>query len=89
MEAVSDYHNVEVGVHLTLPQVQSRGRVRVTAVATRRGSVPTGVRPSVSRSALIGSTDPVKDTALIFRLIHDLDRDCGQMWAQAGLFESV
>jgi len=89
MEAVSDFHKVEVVIHIALPVVTSGGRVRAMVVATRRGTVPMGVRPSVSRSAPLGCGDPSKDTAVIFRLIHELDRDCGQMWAQAELFTNA
>ncbi len=86
LEAVESYHNVTVGLHVSVPVISESGRVRITAVATRKGSVPVGVRPSVSRSLLIGSQDAHRDTATIFRLVHDLDRDCGQMWAQADMF---
>jgi hypothetical protein len=84
--AVESYHNVTLGLHVSVPVVSQKGKVRLLAVATRTGQVPAGVRPSVSRSLLIGSSDPSRDTATIFRLVHELDRDCSQMWAQAGLF---
>lgn len=86
MRAVELYHNVTVGIHLSVPLTAQEGRVRVIAVATRNGYVPVGVRPSVSRSLMIGSSAVLTDTATIFRLLHELDRDCGQMWEQAGLF---
>ncbi len=89
MGEVSQFHNVEIAIHVQLPVHRADGKMHFVGVCTRRGTVKPGVKPSVSRSVLIGSTDQVADTARIFRLIHELDRDCTQMWYQAGLFENA
>jgi len=82
LEAVGLYHNVVVDIRFTAPKSGLAGSLQVTATASRKGCLPPGVRPSVCRSFLIGSNGVMKDTARIFRLVHELDRDCGQMWEQ-------
>lgn len=84
--AVESYHKVTVGLLVSVPLLRNKGKMRVTATATKIDQQPVGVRPSVCRSLLIGSSDPSQDTATIFRLVHELDRDCNQMWLQAELF---
>jgi hypothetical protein len=89
IKAVEEFHRVRVDLTISTQTIGSRGGLRVMAVATRRDKPELGARHSVSRSLRIGSGDPAQAVASMFRLIHELDRDCGQMWAQAELFESV
>jgi len=89
MRAVEEFHAVYVDITISTQTIGSRGGLLVMARATRRDKKALGARPSVSRSLRIGYGDPGQVVAALFRLIHELDRDCGQMWAQAELFESV
>jgi len=89
MRAVEEFHRVWVDVTISTQTKGTRGGLRVQATATRKHNSTLGAHNSVSRSLRIGSGDPVLGVASMFRLIHELDRDCGQMWAQAELFESV
>jgi len=89
MRAVEEFHAVCVDITISTRTIGSRGGLIVMAQATRRDKRGVGAQPSVSRSLMIGYGDPEKAVAALFRLIHELDRDCGQMWAQASLFESV
>ena len=61
----------------------------VTAKAARRVNANAAAVASVSRSRPIGSTDAQMGVAGIFRLLYELDLDCGQMWSQEELFSGV
>jgi hypothetical protein len=87
MEAMSEFHSAEVTLSISLSRLGNTTGLRVTAVAMRKGPQVVGARPSVSRSCRIGSGDREMGVAAMFRLMYDLDRDCGQMWSQAELFK--
>lgn len=80
---------MSLGLEVMLPRPGRKGLLEVRAEAKRLVNASMGARPSVSRSVLISGGDPVMVAATIFRLVYDIDRDCGAMWAQAELFESV
>jgi hypothetical protein len=83
---VEMFHTVSVMVEVMIPRPGRKGLLEVRAVATRLLPPPGDRRPSVSRSVAIFSGDPRTVAATIFRLVYDLDRDCGAMWAQSELF---
>jgi hypothetical protein len=87
--AVEGFHRVSIILETMLPRPGRKGLIEVRAVATKLLADNGGQKPSVSRSVLISGGDPSMVAATIFRLVYDLDRDCGAMWAQAELFESV
>jgi len=89
IRAVEEFHEAYIYIIIGTNTLGSRGGLLATAEAFRTTRKAVGARPSVSRSLMIGYGDPEKAVAALFRLIHELDRDCGQMWAQAELFESV
>ena len=86
MRALEEFHSVGVEISITVLHQGTKGGLLARAVAVKKGSLSVGALPSVSRSLRIGCTEPRMVAARIFRLMYDLDRDCGQMWAQADLF---
>lgn len=87
--AVEDFHRVSIILEVMLPRPGRKGLLEVRAVATKVLWEGLGPKPSVSRSVLISGGDPAMVAATTFRLVYDVDRDCGAMWSQAELFESV
>jgi len=87
--AVEDFHRVSLIVEVMLPRPGRKGILEIKAEAKRLVNAFMGAKPSVSRSVLISGGDPSMVVATIFRLVYDIDRDCGAMWAQDTLFESV
>jgi hypothetical protein len=87
--AVEDFHRVSIVMEVMLPRPGRKGLLEVKAKATKLLGQNGEARPSVSRSVLISGGDPTMVAATTFRLVYDLDRDCGAMWAQMDLFESV
>lgn len=87
--AVEDFHKVSIELVTMLPRPGHKGLLEVRATAKMRIWEYGGRLPSVSRSVLISSGNPTMVVATIFRLVYDLDRDCGAMWSQDKLFESV
>jgi hypothetical protein len=89
VQAVEEFHKVNIQLELMLPRPGRKGLMELRAVASKRlwsfGDRP----PLVSRSVTISGGDPSMVVATTFRLVYDIDRDCGAMWAQAELFESV
>lgn len=87
--AVEEFHRVNVTLTTRLPRPGRKGIMEVIARAEKWNRDPVVPSTSVSRNAMISGGDPVMVAATIFRLVYDLDKDCGAMWAQAELFESV
>jgi len=89
IRAVEEFHGVYVDITICVRTYGSIGGLIVMAQATRKYKKDVGAVASVSRSLRIGYGDPSEGVAAMFRLIHELDHECGQTWAQAELFESV
>jgi hypothetical protein len=84
---MEEFHSVGMEISIVPLHLGKVGGLNARAVAVKKGAFSVGALPSVSRSVRIGCTDPQKVVALLYRLMYDLDRDCGQMWAQAELFK--
>jgi hypothetical protein len=80
--ALQELHAVEVSLCISANHGPLRGILLVTATAKMRAGVDTARVPSVSRSVTIGSSDPSMGVASMFRLMHELDRDCSAFWTQ-------
>ncbi len=87
--AVEEFHKVNITLEMMLPRPGRKGLLEVRAKAVKWTDGNGVAKPSVSRSVLTSSGDPLMTSATIFRLVYDLDRDCGAMWSQAELFKSV
>jgi hypothetical protein len=85
--ALETFHNSQITVTIALPPPAKGGMLVVTAKAARRVNGNVAAVASVSRSRPIGSTDSAMGVAGIFRLLYELDLDCGQMWSQEELFK--
>lgn len=80
--ACEELHAVNINLCISLPPEGRTGLVVVKGTATLRAALDTARAPSVSRSLTIGSGDPVMAAAAMFRLMHELDRDCSTFWQQ-------
>jgi hypothetical protein len=89
MKAVEQFHAVTVTLSIRLPLGSENGLLLMTAKAERKMGARGGLLGSVSRSVRIGSANGSQVAADTFRLLYGLDLDCGQMWANEELFESV
>lgn len=87
--AIEEFHRANITLEIRLPRPGRKGLMELTARATRRLPLFGAASPSVSRSVTIYGGDPVMAAATGFRLVYDLDKDCGAMWAQAELFGSL
>jgi hypothetical protein len=83
---MQDYHSVDVTLVITRDGLSGFSGLRVTGVATRR--MPAGVeaRRSVSRWRRYPSNDAATLEGLLFRLVHELDNDCAEMWRPVPMF---
>lgn len=89
MSALETFHNVEISVTLSLVTGADTGTLKIVAKATKRKLATADQRNSVSRSLTIGSSALATVNASTFRLLYELDRDCGAMWNQAEMNVSV
>jgi len=87
IRAVESIHNVDVSLTISLDGAYTPGRLQVVAVASQRVIDTTGRKRSVSRKRFWPSYDAKAVEGLAFRLLHELDADCGAMWVQATLPE--
>lgn len=83
LRAVEELHAVNIILTISLPQEGRTGLLVVKATAQLRAALDTARAPSVSRSLTIGSGDPSLGAAAMFRLMHELDRDCSTFWQQS------
>lgn len=86
MEAISSFHSVELTILLSRAGARGDGDLKVTVLAERRGDRPLMSLNKVSRSAWYPHRDVKTLEGALFKLLYELDRDCGQMWAQSELF---
>ena len=89
MKAVEQFHAVTVTLSIKLPSGSESGLLRMTARAERKMGARGALQGSVSRSVRIGSGNGSQLAADTFSLLYGLDLDCGQMWANEEIFESV
>lgn len=87
MAALQEFHAVSVSLVISPAGVPESGALEVIALATRKQDT-SGVLPqSVSRKRFYPSRDSKSCAGLVYRLLLELDLDCGKMWAQAELFK--
>lgn len=86
IRALEEFHKSVITLTIGLPAPDRGGMLVVTAKAARRVNSSAAAVPSVCRSRPIGSVDSVMGVAGMFRLLYELDLDCGQMWSQEELF---
>lgn len=84
--AIQDYHQVDVTLVITRDGLSGFSGLRITAVATRRMPAGLEARRSVSRWRRFPSNDVATMEGTLFRLVHELDNDCSEMWKPARMF---
>ncbi len=89
VQAVEEFHAVRLELIWELIPGAKAASWRVTGRAARRMGSRGALPGSVSRSVPLHGGNPVTAVATIFRLVYDLDKDCGAMWAQAELFSKA
>jgi len=82
MNAIEALHAVDVSLVMSLDGAFKPYRMQVIATAVRQVVDPTGRKPSVSRKRFYPSVDAKSMSGLCYRLLHELDNDCGTMWVQ-------
>jgi len=85
MHQVEDYHKVKLSLVLSLDGGFAPYRMEVICVATRTGVTSTGRKPSVSRKRFFPTYEAMTLEGLLFRLVNEIDTDCGAMWSQETL----
>ena len=89
LSAVGEFHRCDMSLQIRLPRPGKGGLLEAKLTAERYNTKSRGLKPSVSRSVPIFGGDPTTVVATIFRLVYDVDRDCGSMWAQEELFKQA
>lgn len=87
--AVEEFHRVDVTLLFRLPRPGRKGLLELLVKAEKRLNENTGRPASVSRSVMISGGSPLTVAATTYRLVLELDHDCGTMWMQSELFPSV
>lgn len=82
MYAIESLHGVRVNLLVSLDGGFKPYRMQLTAIAERTTASPTGLKRSVSRKRFYPSVDAASLEGLMYRLLHELDHDCGEMWRQ-------
>ncbi len=82
MQAVEEYHAVRLVLRLQLSEKVPGQPWTVQLRAEKRVGTCGGLPSSVCRSVPITGESPVMVAAIIFRLVYDVDKDCGSMWKQ-------
>jgi hypothetical protein len=84
---IEEFHRVQLTLVVWLPRPGRKGMLEARLTADKLTG-ESGERPhSVSRSVPIYGGDQMMVAATIFRLVYDVDRDCGAMWSQEELFK--
>ncbi len=84
--ATEDFHQVGIDLVIRLSRPGHKGLFEARMTATRWTPGCGVPKPSVSRSVQLTGGDPLTVAATIFRLVYDVDKDCGAMWAMNELF---
>lgn len=84
--SIEDYHQVDVTLVITRDGLSGFSGLRITAAATRR--MPRGVeaKRSVSRWRRYPENANASLEGTLFRLVHELDNDCAEMWKPVPMF---
>jgi hypothetical protein len=82
INALESLHDVTVSLTMSLDGAFVPYRMQVVALATKKGATSGGLPRSVSRKRFFPSVDAASMDGLCYRLLHELDHDCGEMWVQ-------
>ena len=82
INAIEALHGVAVSLAMSLDGAFKPYRTQVVAIATKLSPNSTVASRSVSRKRFYPSVDAKSMAGLCYRLLHELDRDCGEMWKQ-------
>lgn len=82
MQAIEHLHSVRLSLVMSLDGAYAPYRVQVVCVAERNAPTGMGVKRSVSRKRFFPCNDAKTLEGLCFRLLHEIDNDCGTFWQQ-------
>jgi hypothetical protein len=82
INAIEALHGVDVSLAMSLDGAFKPYRMQVVAIAVKLAPNSMEVSRSVSRKRFYPSVDAKSMAGLCYRLLHELDRDCGEMWKQ-------
>lgn len=82
INAIEALHGVGVSLAMSLDGAFKPYRMQVVAIAVKNSPTGMVVTRSVSRKRFYPSNDAKSMAGLCYRLLHELDADCGEMWKQ-------
>lgn len=85
MDSIGRFHRVDLTLVMSPDGARDVGSLRLTMRATKQGVGLGGQHNSVSRSVWFPNWDSLTLEGAVFKLVYDLDRDCGAMWSQEEL----
>lgn len=88
MKEVEEFHGVSVKLVMSLDGAFVPYRLEVICVATKKRPRSMVLTSSVSRKRFFPTSEALTLEGLLFRLINEVDSDCGSMWAQEELWKS-
>jgi hypothetical protein len=85
MRAIHELHAVDVSLTILPGGGRWPTSVEVLALAVRVPGVVSAAPAAVSRSVPYPNVDSETFEGCLFKLLHELDRDCSGMWRQESL----
>jgi len=82
LETIGGFHGATVSVTIQLAGARASGHLELVAIATSQSALKTGQLRSVSRRHVYPNNDSKSLDGAIFKLLYEIDRDCGAMWTQ-------
>lgn len=82
MDSIGRFHKVELTLVMSPDGARDAGSLRLTMRATKPAGQAGDRHNSVSRSVWYPNWDSLTLEGAVFKLVYDLDRDCGSMWSQ-------
>ena len=82
MVAMGELHGVHVSLTVRPGGGSDMAAVEIVAVAVQRTAPNQGQQRSVSRKHTWPNTQSKRFEGTVYRLLHELDRDCGTFWQQ-------
>jgi len=83
MVAMGELHGVGVSLTVRPAGGSDMAAVEIVAVAAQRVAPRAAQQRSVSRKHVWPNRDSRTFEGAVYRLLHELDRDCGTFWEQA------
>ena len=86
MVALGELHGVNVSLVVQPDGGSGTASLELVAIATQRDGTKAAPLRSVSRKHHWPNVDSKTFEGAVYKLLHELDRDCSMFWRQAELF---